>query len=165
MKYYGAVLSKRPWGNGAGRVTVFCPRGDDTPEGLGITLEHIRKGTIKCLVGFVTCFSEAIVGRGCKWVAWPLGMGSVLLVFASRETLAIHSLIDWLVPTPKYQYSKLINSYIPTCKDVCVSYRYGMHMETHKGVLYLMSLSIGLLKGTNRRIIIAYKLEPKISKN
>ena len=54
-----------------------------------IMLEYIRKGMMKCLAGFVTCFSEARVGRGCKWVAWPLGMSNVLLVLATSETLGI----------------------------------------------------------------------------
>ena len=70
------------------------PRGYDTPKGRGVTLKHVRKGTMKCLVGLVACFSEATVGGACKWVAWPCGMGGVLPVLASSETLGIKPGLD-----------------------------------------------------------------------
>ena len=47
------MLSEGLWGNGAGGVTTFRPRDDDTPKSLGVTLEHVRKGTIKRLAGLV----------------------------------------------------------------------------------------------------------------
>ena len=60
------MLSECLWGNGGGGVTAFWPRGDNMPKGLGIMLEHIRKGTMKCLVGFVASFSKAAVSGGCE---------------------------------------------------------------------------------------------------
>ena len=50
-------------------MITFRPGGDDMPKGLGVMLVYIRKGIMKCLVGFVACFSEAAVGGGCKWVS------------------------------------------------------------------------------------------------
>ena len=70
-------------------MTIFRPRDDDMPKSLGVVLDHIWKGTIKCLAGFVACVSEATVGRGCKWVAWPLGIGGVLPMLVSSEILGI----------------------------------------------------------------------------
>ena len=89
------MLSECLWGNGAGGVTTFRPRGDDAPKGLRFALEHVREGTMKCLAGLVACFSEATVGGGCKWVAWPLGMGGVLPVLAGSETLGIKPGLDF----------------------------------------------------------------------
>ena len=88
------MLSECLWGNGAGGVTTFRPRGDDAPKGLGVTLEHIREGTMKCLVGLVACFSEATVGRRCKWVAWPLGVCCALPVLMCSETLGVEPGLD-----------------------------------------------------------------------
>ena len=33
------------------------------------------------------CVSEATVGGGCKWVAWPLGMSGVLPALVISETV------------------------------------------------------------------------------
>ena len=78
-------------------MTMFRPRGDDTPKGLGVTLEHVRKGAMKCLVGLVVCVIEAtVVGRG-KWVVWPLGMGGVFPVLAISETLGFKAGLEILV--------------------------------------------------------------------
>ena len=76
---------------------MFKTRGDDMLEGLGVTLEHIRKCTIKCLAGLVACFCKAMVGRACKWVTWLLGMGGVLPVLVSSEILGIKPGLDVFV--------------------------------------------------------------------
>ena len=64
------------------------------PKGCGIMLKSIKKGMMKCLAGFAICFSEATVDRGYKWVAWPLGIGSMLSVLMSHETLGIKPGLD-----------------------------------------------------------------------
>ena len=48
---------------------------------------------MKCLAGLVAYFSEATVGGGCKWVAWPLGMGGVLPVFVRLNILDYNFLL------------------------------------------------------------------------
>ena len=43
------------------------------PEGPRIMLKHVWEGAVESLASFIACFGECTVGRGCKWVAWPLG--------------------------------------------------------------------------------------------
>ena len=73
---------------------MFRPRGDNTPKDLGIMLNYVRKGTMECLPSFVIYLGKATVGGGCKWVAWPLGISSVLLVLVSSETPGIKPRLD-----------------------------------------------------------------------
>ena len=80
------MLSEFLWGNGAGGMTMFRPMGDDAPKGLGVMLEHVREGTMKCLAGLVACFREATVAEDVSGWHSPLVW---VLYFQCSKTLGI----------------------------------------------------------------------------
>ena len=57
------------------------------PEGARIM--HVWEGAVESLASFIVCFGECTVGRGCKWVAWPLGICCALPVLTCSEALGV----------------------------------------------------------------------------
>ena len=49
------------------------------------------------LVSFIVCFGECTVGRGCKWVVWPLRLYCVLPVLMYCEALDVEPGLDTLL--------------------------------------------------------------------
>ena len=52
---------------------------------------------MESLVSIIACFNECTVRRGCKWVAWPLGICRVLLVLICSEALGVKPQLDLLL--------------------------------------------------------------------
>ena len=60
-------------------------------------LKHIWEGVVESLASFIACFGECTVGRGCKWVAWPIGVCCALPVLMYSEALGVKPGLDTLI--------------------------------------------------------------------
>ena len=61
-----------------------------------ILLKYVWEDAVESLASIIACFGECTVGRGCKWVAWSLGICHVLLVLMCREALGVEPGLDML---------------------------------------------------------------------
>ena len=53
-------------------------------------LKHIWEGVVESLASIIASFGECTVSRGCKWVAWPLGICCALPVLMCSEALGLN---------------------------------------------------------------------------
>ena len=59
-------------------------------------LKHVWEGAVESLASFIACFGEFMLGRGCKWVAWPLGVCCALPVLMCSKALGVKPGLDTL---------------------------------------------------------------------
>ena len=76
---------------------MFGPRSNEATEDPRIMLKHVWEAVEESLASFIAYFGECAVGRGCKWVVWPLILCCTLPVLTCSEALGVKPGLDTLI--------------------------------------------------------------------